>query len=181
MAEERVYIPTKLQRRGCMLLNQQCWLWGQDIRRKDGNVLLARGFERLRAPDGSSASSQYTLGVDCGRLRLWGFGLFYGSVEEGIYLNRFEFMPRTVKLGGAGGLGAGELQGLRVSGDAVLLGEVVRWIAGYERWVLMEYGLPYRRGCLCGWKKRHVAPEQLPGAWEEFAEALAAAVLPLAG
>jgi hypothetical protein len=166
--EGRVYIPTKLQRRGCVLLNQQCWLWGQDVRRAKGNLLLAHGFERLRADDGSSASSQYTLSRGLGRcVRLWGFGLFYGDAAEGVYLNRFEFLPRTVALDSDRWHGASELQGLDVAGDTLLLQGAVRWVAEYERWVLGQYGLAYRQACLLGWKKRPVLCEALPAAWEE--------------
>lgn len=154
-------------------MNQQCWLWGLDVRREAGNLLLARGFERVRAADGSSASSQYTLRVGHERrIRLWGFGIFYGNGDEGIYLNRFEFLPRLATLNGNRWHGASEFQGLTAARDTVLLREVVHWIAGYEQWVLGEYGAGYRRACLAGWKKRHVAAEELPTAWEELAEAL---------
>lgn len=170
----RVYIPARVQRRGCALLNQQCWLWGQDCRREEGNLLLAHGFERMRAADGSSASSQYTLLLCEGRyVRLWGFGMFYGGDSEGIYLNRFEFLPRVVRVEGDRWHGVGELRGVGVAGDTMLLQEAVRWMAGYERWVVGEYGVGYRRACLSGWKKRHVAPELLAAAWEGLAGVLA--------
>jgi hypothetical protein len=169
----RVYIPAKLLRRGCLLLNQQCWLWGQDVRRAEGNLLLAHGFERLRAKNGSSASSQYTLSLGTGRcVRLWGFGLFYGDAVQGIYLNRFEFLPRVVALDGDRWYESSELQELDPAGDTVLLREVLGWIAGYERWVLAQYGVGYREACARGWKKRPVLPEALPVAWEELATAL---------
>ncbi len=107
-------------------------------------------------------------------MRLWGFGLFFGEADEGIYLNRFEFLPRLVRSGGNRWHGAGEFEGLEAAADVRLLVEAVRWIAGYERWVLGAYGVGYRRACLGGWSKRSIEPEHLPGAWEGLARRLVA-------
>jgi hypothetical protein len=54
-------LPRELMNRGRTLLHQQCWLWGQDIRRAEGNLLLEYGFERKRPPEGANACSQYSL------------------------------------------------------------------------------------------------------------------------
>jgi hypothetical protein len=82
-AVTRVYIPALVRRQGRILLNQQCWLWGQDVRRAEGNLLLDFGFERLRAPEEITGSSQYTLALGKNDfLRLWGFGLFMEASGE---------------------------------------------------------------------------------------------------
>lgn len=57
------YLPGRIQRRGQHLLSQQCWLWGRDIKRTDGNLLMTFGFERLRPPEGISGSTQYILHI----------------------------------------------------------------------------------------------------------------------
>ena len=49
-----------LQRRGSALLNQQCWFWGQDVRRAEGNLLLELGFQRQRPPEEQQGCTQYT-------------------------------------------------------------------------------------------------------------------------
>jgi hypothetical protein len=167
-------VPAKLQRRGRLLLNQQCWVWGQDVRREEGNLLLEYGFERRRAEDGSSASSQYTLKTSDGAcLRLWGYGFYFGSLEgEGIYLNRFEYMPRVAVSDGDRWHGVSEFEGLAVAGDTVLLESAMRAIAGYERWVLKSCGLRYRLGCLAGWTKRQVAPVVVADEWARLARSL---------
>ena len=44
------------------LLSQQIWAWGQDVRRKQGNLLIEFGFERVKPPaDVEIEDSVYTL------------------------------------------------------------------------------------------------------------------------
>lgn len=61
--------------RGAELMHQQCWCWGQDVRRPEGNLLLENGFERTRAPEDVSGSFRYWLERNGTRLALWGFGV----------------------------------------------------------------------------------------------------------
>lgn len=90
-----IRLPAAARRHGTRLLNQQFWLWGQDIRRQEGNVLLHHGFERMRPPDAVQGSRCYTLRLDPQRtVVLWGFGLFYGDqAHGGLYLSRFRLSP----------------------------------------------------------------------------------------
>ena len=83
------------QRTGQELLDRQCWNWGRDIVRPDGNLLLEAGFLKGRPPEGKAGSNCYTLALPDGdSLMLWGFGLLYGTPQKGgVYLNRFEFRP----------------------------------------------------------------------------------------
>jgi hypothetical protein len=169
-----VYIPTRLRRQGSVQLNQQCWVWGQDVRRAEGNLLLEFGFARRSAEDGSLASSQYTLEVREGVcLRLWGYGLYFGETQgSGIYLNRFEFLPRAAVSDGERWHGVSEFAELAVAADTVLLEEALCSIADYERWVLRTLGISYRRVCLAGWGKRQLAPATAPAGWEHLASSL---------
>ncbi len=166
---------------GSRLLNQQCRLWGRDICRPEGNVLLERGFHRHRATDGSNASSQYTLQTAPDRLiRLWGFGLYYGGCGEhgsGIFINRFEFEPRLASAAADRWHSAAELQHLPRASDeeSNLLREALSWIAGYERWVRLTYGVPYRQLCLIEARSRWSAPHRLPEAWEDLRARMTAA------
>jgi hypothetical protein len=169
----RAYIAAPLRRQGRLLLNQQCWLWGQDVRRTSENLLISFGFERTRPPEGVTGSSQYTLAIrDETILRLWGFGLFYGA-SEGIYINRYEFIPRIARISADGWQAAEEMRALAAAPDTTLLEEVLWKIAMYERWVLQNYGIAYREACLSGWSKRCIPCQALPVAWEALARELA--------
>jgi hypothetical protein len=170
-----------LQRRGMALLNQQCWLWGQDIKRAEGNLLLLHGFERLRAPAGQSGSSQYTLRVGRGEdeleeplhVRLWGFGMYFGR-ERGIFLNRFHFLPRAAELAD---LWQGrEMTQLRRARDLALLPAALRWVASYEGWVRDGFGAGYRRACLRDWEAAVGDPATIASAWQELASDAEAAL-----
>ena len=146
-------LPNPLRRRGTLLLNQQCWLWGQDIRRVHGNLLLERGFTRLRAPAGCSGSTQYTLAMPGNyRVRLWGFGFYFGTTT-GIFLNRYHFTPRAAAVSTLW-QEAQRLDSLARSHDFVLLAAALQWIAAYEAWVLETCGLEYRLATLGSWKRR---------------------------
>lgn len=73
-----------LQRQGQELLHQQCWNWGRDIVRPEGNLLLEAGFVKQRPPEGIAGSTRYALRLaDGGCWMLWGFGFFYATPELG--------------------------------------------------------------------------------------------------
>lgn len=164
----RQYLSSTIARRGKALLHQQCWLWGQDIKRIEGNLLLVHGFERLRPPDGLSGSSQYTLSLPGNlNVRLWGFGIYFGA-ESGIFLNRFEFIPREARM--ADLWQAREMTGLPRAKSFSLLVQILRWIGDYEAWVLRTLGAEYRKSCLCGWQGGDTTrPDLIPEAWRELA------------
>jgi hypothetical protein len=162
------YLTSAAARRGKALLHQQCWLWGQDIKRAEGNLLLLHGFARLRPPDGLSGSSQYTRSLP-GNLsvRLWGFGIYFGS-ESGIFLNRFEFIPREARMTDL--WQAREMTGLPRAKSLSLLMQMLRWIGDYEDWVLRTLGSEYRKFCLHSWEGSSLSrPELIPEAWRELA------------
>ncbi len=74
-----------MRNQGTVLLNQQIWCWGQDIRHREGNLLLAYGFRRHRPPANTHGSSCYELQVnEQTAIRLWGFGFFYEHHELGV-------------------------------------------------------------------------------------------------
>jgi hypothetical protein len=153
-----------------LLLHQQCWQWGQDIRRPEGNLLLAYGLERMRPPAGIAGSSTYFVGVAGGWIRLWGFGLVYAQNGRAVYLHRYQFEPLLVDPSAAREpIWTPDL--LRPIGgwDPQTGAKALVWIANYERWVLREFGLSYRRSVLWNWHEPAVLPEQLPAAWETLA------------
>ena len=78
-------VPPAVIRAGKLLLDQQCWCWGQDIRHPEGNLLLTHGFvrERHAAEKDLSRYSQPPA-------TLWAFGLFY----DGLWLLRQDFKIR---------------------------------------------------------------------------------------
>ncbi len=166
-------LPGALVRRGRALLNQQCWLWGRDVLCSRGNLLCAFGFTRLRAPQGVPASSQYTLERPDGvRVRLWGFGLYFGGLE-GIYLNRFAFTPKRAPFR-PDWQSREEMEALPPCRDLLLLTRAAAWVAEYERWILREAGSPHREEALRSWKHAVSGPAGVAASWERLADDLGA-------
>ncbi|MFT4112466.1 hypothetical protein [Silvibacterium sp.] len=160
--------PHALARRGARLLDAQCWAWGQDIRREEGNLLLEYGFTRLRAPEGSGGCSQYTLALDEESIiRIWGFGVFAGT-REGVYLNRFAFVPRTAPRCDAWDASLLDSQPRALSLEHV--GAFLDWAVRYESWIQERLGERYRPMTL-NRRSSAVQPDLIAG-WRRFGEEL---------
>jgi hypothetical protein len=170
-------------RTASLLLDQQMWCFGQDIRNPEGNVLLRFGFQRHRHPDSVGSSSVYVLTpYPSSQLVLWGFGLFYGQGTcGGMFLKRYQFnpvwtlhaqLPQVVwEPSEFPELQPATTPQERQSIHRLLLG-AVRWITGYELWVHETYGPNYRRQCLRQWHKAAVSAEAIAEAWQQLAESL---------
>ncbi|MBM3736134.1 MAG: hypothetical protein FJW39_10140 [Acidobacteria bacterium] len=166
--------------RGAELMHQQCWCWGQDVRRPNGNLLLEYGFERSGPPAEVSGSSRYLLDRDGARIVLWGFGV--GYVVEGvggIYVNRYCFVPRW--MGEFAPIDsvwrAEELASLRrpftrreIRRSRRLLQSLMRWIASYERWVEETWGPHYRAGTLVAWNRTSIPATRMAVEWKLLAQ-----------
>ena len=72
--ERRLSLPREARFAARELLAQQCWCWGRDVKRAEGNLLLEYGFTRKRAPQNEPDATNYTLRCGSATLRLWGFG-----------------------------------------------------------------------------------------------------------
>ncbi len=174
--------PERLVSRGSRLLTQQCWYWGCDVRRPEGNLLLDLGFARTRPPEGVEGSTLYALEPAPGvQLILWSFGVFYGRAGTGgLFLNRFRFEPLLTdqttllqeiwQIEQLPNLGrAGDADRARLAG---LLCELLRWVIAYEHTVLAVQGLAYREACLAQWSRQKLGlpAHALVPAWQTLAE-----------
>ncbi|MDE2662153.1 MAG: hypothetical protein OXI39_04045 [Gemmatimonadota bacterium] len=175
-------ISASLRSKGQRLLHRQCWNWGRDIVRREGNLLLEAGFLKRRPPEGEAGSSCYTLALPGGdSLVLWGFGLLYGTPQRGgVYLNRYQFRPAWLPSKTIPGqiwkpdmIPAGSAPpSLRVPLDLTVA--AIRRVADYEEWALARCGLEYRRAVLRQWKgpSERLPPQELPQAWRTLADAI---------
>lgn len=178
---EGLCLTNDLRRRGRVLLHQQLWLFGQDIRRPEGNALLERGFTRRRPSAGEIGGNAYTLRLDAGRsIVLWGFGVYHADPRlGGVFLPRFTFTPRLARSvevpeGAWHPSQLPESRLPRTRGQWAcarrLLIPALRWLAGYERWVLAARGPEYRRCCVAAWPKATIPAERVADEWADLAE-----------
>jgi hypothetical protein len=164
------------RRHGARLMNQQCWCWGQDVRREEGNLLIAYGCSRERPPAGIAGATMYTIRPESrSTIVLWAFGLFYGQQGVGgLFVPRFGFTPSLVssEQPPAGVWSPNHLPPMAIPTSATdwhragrLLAAAVRWIAGYEEWVLAHYGAAYRDGIVAKLPYATIPVENMPAEW----------------
>lgn len=173
-------LPPRIRTAGAKLFGQQCWCWGRDIRRPEGNLLLDYGFRRHRPPAGEIGASAYALRLDSQRTAvLWGWGLWFGAGAGGqLFLARDSFVPRLMAAERPPDdvWALDQLPPARVPADAgewlrarMLLAAAARWIGDYEAWILKEVGAPYRCDCVTAWRKNAIAAEAMAGLWHDLA------------
>lgn len=173
----------RLSKDGEALLHQQLWCVGADIRRCEGNLLLAFGAERARPGVGEPGSSRYVVRQGDAVMALWGFGCCFGDPARGsVVLRRYAFRPRwsaeadppathTIER-----LGAwhhpmdivGWARALSLTADAC------DWFADYEQFVRRTAGGAWRRDVLAHWDSPHADARAVIGAWQALAEGLRA-------
>jgi len=163
------------------MLAQQFWIWGCDIRRPEGNLLTALGFEKEKQvlEQGLGISRYHVLCQPERRITLWGFGLWVVDEALGaLFLPRSGRQPRFVAdapctaaawtpewftaqthLTSEGNARA----------SAILLMETLHWIAWYEREVSRLAGQAYRQETLDVWPHAVCTAEVLAARWDEVA------------
>lgn len=174
-------VPASLRREAAGLLDQQLWCWGLDIRRPEGNALIAFGFERVPVAGGIRGSNAYVATVGEGiTLGLWGSGLVFAKGPIGaVAISRFAFgasFSRSHELTTAmRSAGAVPELGPIVDQDAndranVLIRSAIDAIIAYEEWAMGALGLAYRTRCVASWQKRQTPADQIVGAWRSIGE-----------
>ena len=193
----RLHLPRGFRKRGQQLLEQQCWLWGRDVRHENGNLLLQYGFDRARPPHDIVGASAYQLRLlpDETHARervvaLWGFGIWVGESDAngevgGIFIGRAAFEPRwsaralpprnawsPAPIHAATSAPQSKLERGQTR---ILLANALRWIADYESWALAHHGHDERVRHLAAWQQSHgepIPPDEFVAAWRSLAAQL---------
>lgn len=173
--------PSALRREIRLLMNQQLWCWGCDIRHHQENLLIAHGARRVppRVPS-DSRSAAYHVALDGGGwLMLWGFGVAcVPSPGLSVLLPRYDPTPRTVADAEAlrqvwclQDLPPHEAAGRQLPAWWSAL-KALRWMAAYEQWVVARAGAGWRRECAARFEASEVTGDQLGRAWTDVCERL---------
>ncbi|NJL53789.1 hypothetical protein HC928_00690 [bacterium] len=182
--KETVRIPAKIQRNAAALLDQQMWCWGCDVRRTQGNLLLAYGAEKRPAPN-ARYHSAYTFQLDNDAvLDLWGWGIWFthkhwGSLFVSRSRCRMRYSSEFIPIPDAWqARDLPPMTGVRDDTEAGyaadLLATTLNWIGSYEGWLGSQVEPDYRERVLMAWpqRKRHkggVPAEEVPARWFELA------------
>ncbi len=185
-------LPRTLRTRAERLFDQQLGLWNHDVKHPSGNLLLAYGFTCECGPGsgGTLSTNAYALPLESGRsMRVCESGLFVTTVSGersggGVYVRRLGFEPRHTDGVMSDPSSCVPLQATKVRPNAGIpewreacgaLAEALAAVASYEEWVLVQFGIAYRRDSLttrgsgmCAW--RSATPiQETAEAWRELA------------
>lgn len=173
--------------------NQQCWCWGRDILRPEGNWLLEVGFERIPPPPGRKdcSSSVYQLLLSGGRsVVLRGFGAFFGDPDfGGVFLSRNKFEPGYLSRPALdcppwSDSDLPKMENLsrkNLDHCSRLISQLFLWMHEYEANVLRCLGLEYRQASLSSWprgKRTLVCAEDFADAWRTLSAQFTTAIVP---
>ena len=168
-------VPPKSIREGKLLLDQQCWCWGQDIRHPEGNLLLKHGFVRERH-ESDKDLSRYAFPLAParqGEVVLWAFGLFY----DGTWLLRQDFKIRLAPSESTASPDIWTVRDAETHYPATVEeGERLReklcaaclWIADYEETI----PLAWRAETLRRWDKKSIPAGEQARRWRNLEESL---------
>ncbi|MEL7435329.1 MAG: hypothetical protein AAFN11_15380 [Chloroflexota bacterium] len=147
-----------------MLIDQQMWCWGCDVRRADGNLLLGYGGKKRPSPNPRYKSAYVFQLQDEMTLNLWSWGLWIACPQHGsLFLGRSRFrlcyIRETISIPNAWSKRDLALTEMPLTDDDRLhahhlLTVALRWIGDYEAWVGAEVDLAYRENALTKWPQR---------------------------
>jgi hypothetical protein len=169
---QTICINASIQEVARRLLDHQCWVLGRDILSPCGNLLCEFGFEPLRCPKGGLTQYELNDAIDgCSHIYLWGFGVYFGSAEEGIFLGRSDFKPRQTF--GRIELHSKEDPGFRTGSPRLkLLLEGLNWFARYEQWVANRMPADYREESLATFPRKSIPRSEFANRWAEVAHCI---------
>jgi hypothetical protein len=177
--------PVTWRRESSQLLEQQLWALGCDIRRPEGNLLIAAGCKRLAAPANLECASCYKAICRSGaRLSLRGFGLVceHGSLGA-LFISRDNFTPQWTprtssdwspwRLEDVAGWRAKPSS--HAAEVSILAAAAAEWLAQYETGVVELLGPEYRQSTLDQRQRSCMAPiggAEMASRWSQIAEDL---------
>jgi hypothetical protein len=165
---EGILLKDDIRKAGHQLLDHQCWVMGKDVLSSEGNLLCEFGFRQVRCPNGGMTQYELENALAEGEhVYLWGFGVFFGNDNEGIFLGRKDFKPSRT-------LGHIELHSKEDPhfGDETsrlnLFLQGLSWFADYEQWVSRRMPDAYRELCLAAFPRRALPRNEFTRCWKDL-------------
>ena len=163
-----------------ILLHQQLWFFGNDIKIPNKNLLVNYGFKQVRPPKDISGSTNYIYRSGEVTLVLLGFGVFFSQDnDKGIYIGRYNFYPGLIKDEPLNFpiWDLSHLPEMKFPESVEeweysfrLISDFFEWIASYEQWANWIMGSSYRENCLKNWDQSIVSGDEMSWAWNKVAD-----------
>ena len=163
-----------------VLLHQQLWFFGNDVKISNKNLLVNYGFDQIRPPKDISGSTNYVCKTGEATLVLWGFGVFLSERNnQGVYIGRYNFYPMLIQddplslpIWTPSNLPEMKFPESVEEWEYSfrLISEFFEWIASYEQWAKWFMGSSYRKACLKDWDQSIVASDEMSWAWNKVAD-----------
>lgn len=167
-------IPADIQRIAVPLIDQQMWCWGCDVRRAQGNLLVAYGAHKRPSADDRYHSAYSFHLDDHAVLSLWGWGLWLAHPAKGsLFISRSRFRARysatvTLMPDAWQVRDLPPMSGIRHDNDSAhadaLLSTALVWIGAYERWIAGQTESAYRASVMSTWPQRRQYKGGIPSA-----------------
>jgi len=162
--KKRLKIPNHSQQTAKMLIDQQMWCWGCDVRRAEGNLLLLYGADKRPSPN-PRYSSAYVFQLEGQAIiNLWGWGVWLACPSLGslfIARSRFNvfYTPEVIPIPDVWCKRDLPPMGLTESTVNLththnLLAKALSWIGNYEVWVNTQAISDYRERVLTKWPQK---------------------------
>ncbi len=170
------YVPKNIQNSWKKLFSKQLYGIGKDIM-YNKNLLLQYGFTKLRPPNPEKGSSQYTLTGKNDQIILWGFGMVFATKNKGLFLWRHEFVPKLLDVNTLSSQVWAPEQlpqcTIPKTPDEMLLTlqllfKSMKWLEGYEKWIIATCGQSYRDKSLQAANSSNVTSFYLDQKWSEL-------------
>lgn len=186
--KKQLDISNQFQRTVTMLIDQQMWCWGCDVRRTDGNFLLLYGAQKRPSPN-PRYNSTYVFPIDATTmLNLWSWGVWIASAHGGsLFIARSRFQMRYMR-DAILMPDVWRKRDLPIKEDLALdrddlahcrglLATALRWIGTYEVWLNRQVSSDYRDRTLANWPQKNRYKGGIPASemamrWFELSTAL---------
>ncbi len=162
--KKQLNIPNQSWQIARMLIDQQMWCWGCDVRRSDGNLLLSYGAIKRPSPNPRYNSAYSFQLAEETVLNLWGWGLWiacpkYGSLFLGRSGLQMSYMREVVLIPDVWCKQDLQLSNLMMDENDLahahhLLATAMQWIGNYETWLSTQVRSDYRENILAKWTQR---------------------------
>jgi hypothetical protein len=148
------------------LMDAQCWLWGQDIRHPDGNLLVVYGLQRRRWEKPGDHATYYRGEFRQSTVILWSGGMLYADPSGSVALPRGGMEPKLLPVTHVDDDHL-DPRGLAFGATSTALpltdpraANVFRWLRDYEAWVQREAN-DWRAGCALRWDEAEREAQRL--------------------